>query len=271
MKLPPLAVLHEDNHLLVVVKPAGLLVQGDNTGDVTLLEIAKQWLIQKYKKPGNAFLGLVHRLDRPVAGVVVLAKTSKAASRLSTQFRERTVQKFYLAVVEGRVTPASGTLTHYIKKRLSNRRVQIANQPFPDGSKAELSYKMLEEIAIPGQHVTDDGHHLQGGVHLNQLEATSKVDSNSVTSLVYSLLQVQIHTGRHHQIRAQLSYLRHPIAGDRKYGARTMLPNKDLALFASQITILHPTQKTEMTFRAEPPDKWPWTLFSSLSASLCSL
>ena len=144
MKSSELTVLYEDNHLLVALKPAGVLIQGDKTGDPTLLAVAKQWLITKYQKPGNAFLGLVHRLDRPVAGVVVFAKTSKAASRLSTQFRQRTVQKSYLAVVQGHLNQSSATLTHYIKKRMGNRRVHIAERHFPDARQASLSYNVLE-------------------------------------------------------------------------------------------------------------------------------
>jgi 23S rRNA pseudouridine1911/1915/1917 synthase len=225
MELSELTVLYEDNHLLVVLKPAGLLIQGDKTGDTTLLQVAKQWLIDKYQKPGNAFLGLVHRLDRPVAGVVVFAKTSKAASRLSTQFRQRTVRKSYLAVIEGQLEPSSATLTHYIKKRMGNRRVHIAEQPFPDAQQASLSYNVLE------------------------------------TKHDYTLVQVNIHTGRHHQIRAQLSHIGHPIIGDRKYGSKTTLSDKSLALFASQISIQHPIQQIEMTFQASPPNQWPWTLF----------
>ena len=222
-----LHVLYEDNHLLAVLKPAGTLVQGDKTGDVSLLDLAKEWLIEKYQKPGNAFLGLVHRLDRPVSGIVVLAKTSKAANRLSIQFRERTVQKFYLAVVEGIISPSSGKLVHYIQKRGVNRRVRISQQPLTEGSRAELSYQILEQTADK------------------------------------SLVQVQIHTGRHHQIRAQFSYIGHPLLGDHKYHSQIHLPDKKIALFACQIGVIHPTQKTELTIQAPPPDEWPWTIFRS--------
>jgi 23S rRNA pseudouridine1911/1915/1917 synthase len=218
-------ILYEDNHVLVVLKPAGLVMQADRTGDPSLLEVAKHWLIEQYQKPGNAYVGLVHRLDRPVAGVVVLAKTSKAASRLSIQFRDRTVQKFYVAVVEGSLTLPSGTLVHYIRKRGVNRRVYISETPLEEGSKAELSYTVLEE---------------QAGM---------------------SLVQVQIHTGRHHQIRAQFASIGHPIIGDQKYHSRIRMPDRNLALFAAQLTFMHPTLETEVTIQASPPDEWPWTVF----------
>jgi 23S rRNA pseudouridine1911/1915/1917 synthase len=227
MRLPSLDVLYEDNHILVVLKPAGGLMQGDQTGDVSLLDLARQWLIEQYQKPGNAFVGLVHRLDRPVGGVVVFAKTSKAASRLSIQFRERAIQKSYLAVIEGALTPVSATLTHYIKKRPGNRRVHIFDQPTPDADSASLTYTVLETLPQ------------------------------------YSLVQVQLHTGRHHQIRAQLEHLGHPIVGDHKYGAHQILPDKDLALFAFQLGFQHPTRQEKMLFQSPPPEKWPWTLFQA--------
>jgi 23S rRNA pseudouridine1911/1915/1917 synthase len=233
MTVSDLTILYEDNHVLGVFKPAGVLVQGDRTGDTTLLELAKLWLIEKYQKPGNAFLGLVHRLDRPVAGVVIFAKTSKAASRLSHQFRARTIQKSYLAVVEGRLSPPSGTLVHYIRKHeRRNRPVHIAETPFEDAKRAELSYALLEEA---------DGN---------------------------SLVQIQIQTGRHHQIRAQLAALGHPIIGDYKYRSRQMLPERKIALFALQICFKHPTLDQAVTVQAPLPDHWPWTLFHL--AQVCS-
>lgn len=228
MNVADLEVLYEDNHLLVVLKPAKILMQADKTGDVSLLEIAKQWLIEKYHKPGNVFLGLVHRLDRPVGGVVVFAKTSKAASRLSIQIRERTIQKSYLAVIEGTLPETSAALTHYIKKRPGNRRVHISDQPMPDADFASLTYTVLETLPQ------------------------------------YSLVQVELHTGRHHQIRAQLASSGHPIVGDHKYGAHQILPDKDLALFACQLGFEHPTRHENMFFQSPPPATWPWTLFSAV-------
>lgn len=228
MELSQLQVLFEDNHLLVVLKPFGVLVQGDKTGDISLLEIAKQWLIEKYQKPGNAFVGLVHRLDRPASGVMVFAKTSKAASRLSIQFRERTVKKSYLAIVDGSVNPSSGTLIHYIRKRPGNRRVHISKNPIEGGDKAELTYKTLEEI-----------------------------DN-------LSLMSVSIHTGRHHQIRAQFSFIGHPIVGDYKYKSRIELSHKNIMLLAYQLSFTHPTLKTLQSFQAPLPNQWPWRLFNTL-------
>ena len=131
-------ILYEDNHLLVVLKPAGLLIQGDKTGDTTLLQIAKEWLIEEYQKPGNAFLGLVHRWIARSQGWWYLRKPRKPPADYEIRFRQRTVQKSYLAVVEGRSNPSSATLTHYIKKRMGNRRVHIAEQPFPDAQQADL-------------------------------------------------------------------------------------------------------------------------------------
>jgi 23S rRNA pseudouridine1911/1915/1917 synthase len=218
-------VLYEDNHLLAIQKPAGILVQGDATGDESLLDLAKAWLIEKYQKPGQAFLGLLHRLDRPVGGVVVFAKTSKAAARLSQQFRERTVGKTYLAVAAGR-PPASGELVHYLK-RSGKRRVSVAHEAAADRKQAELSYRLL-------------------GVQAD-----------------WSLLEVQIKTGRHHQIRVQLASSGYVIAGDRKYGSRVDLAGKGIALFSRRIEFDHPVSGARMAIAAEPPAEWPWTLFAA--------
>lgn len=227
---PDLSVLYEDNHLLVVLKPAGMLVQGDITGDPSMLEIGKQWLVEKYQKPGNAWLGLVHRLDRPVAGVLVLAKSSKGASRLSKQFRERTVQKSYLAVVEGKVRPPTQMLEHHITKDKENRRACVSEKPASGAGIAKLSYRVLD---------TEAGK---------------------------SLLEVSILTGRYHQIRAQLAFVGFPILGDKKYGSRVSVRGRKLALFAHQLQFTHPTLKHTLSFDAPPPDEWPWSLFEGTHA-----
>lgn len=220
-----LEVLYEDNHLLVVYKPAGVLVQGDHTGDISLLDVAKAWLIEKYHKPGQAFVGLVHRLDRPVSGVVVLAKTSKAAGRLSEQFREKQVQKTYIAVVEGMLTPLSGTLRHYILRQETEARVQVLDSPTPGAKAAELTYTVLDSTA---------------GM---------------------SLVEIEIATGRHHQIRAQLGHLGHPIVFDVKYGSPHRDPLQGIALIACRLAFDHPITHARLTFTTPMPSAWPWSLF----------
>ena len=215
-----LQVLYEDNHLLGVYKPAGVLVQGDATGDTTLLEMAKSYIAERYAKPGNVYLGLVHRLDRPVAGVVLFARTSKAASRLSKQFRERTVEKVYWAVVEGQPEPPQGALTAYISR--DGRQSQVRRTAADGARLAELRYRTLET---------------RGG---------------------RSLLEVSLGTGRHHQIRAQLAHHGHPIVGDVKYGASAALPRKRIALLAKRLVVSHPTRDETVKLESPVPDDWPW-------------
>lgn len=217
-------VLYEDNHLLALFKPAGMLVQGDATGDLSLLDWAKGWLKRKYDKPGRVFLGLVHRLDRPVPGVVLFARTSKAARRLSEQFRARTVKKTYWAVIHGRMEPESGALKNHLVRR---RNKTFLTTPEDANAKyAELRYTTLE-AAGP-----------------------------------FSLLEITLVTGRHHQIRAQLASLRRPIVGDVKYGApgngSKKRPDEGLALLAKRLVCRHPTEGVEMTFESPLPKNWPW-------------
>lgn len=222
-------VLYEDNHVLGVEKPAGLLVQGDRTGDPTLLEAARAYLKEKYAKPGNVFLGLVHRIDRPVSGVVLFARTSKAASRLTREFAERKVQKTYYAVVIGEVSEDGGEIESFIKRR--HLRSRIEPGPGSGAKAAKLSYRVLGR---------KKGH---------------------------SLLEVTPHTGRHHQIRVQLSGLGYPIGGDLKYGAREALPDKSIALHAGVLVVKHPTQETNVRLEAAPPQHHPWTLFTATIAN----
>jgi 23S rRNA pseudouridine1911/1915/1917 synthase len=217
---PSWPVIHEDNHLLALYKPAGLLVQGDSTGDATLLELGKRWLKERYGKPGNVYLGLVHRLDRPVAGVVLMARTSKAAGRLSMQFRSGTVRKRYLAVVEGKLKDRTGFLVNHIERE--DRHSKIVPAPTPRSQEARLHYQVL-------------GH------------------SSSRT-----FLEIRLETGRRHQIRLQLAHLCCPIVGDLRYGASGPLPEKQIALFAEQIGVEHPVRKERLVFRSPLPRGWPW-------------
>jgi 23S rRNA pseudouridine1911/1915/1917 synthase len=222
-----LRILHEDNHLLVVVKPAGLLAQGDSTGDVTLLDLCKADLKSRYGKPGNVYLGLVHRLDRPVSGVMVLARTSKAASRLSEQFRSAQVRKTYRAVVEGAPPADEGELIgHLAAEGDQDGRTRWSATPFPGSREACLLYRVL--AAAAGK----------------------------------SLLEVRPQTGRRHQIRVQLAKAGCPVTGDMKYGAPSALPDRSVALHAWRLELAHPVGGGALVFTAPVPDSAPWSLFA---------
>jgi 23S rRNA pseudouridine1911/1915/1917 synthase len=205
----------------VVNKPAGLLVQGDDTGDTDLLTIGKAFLKKKFDKPGNVFLGLVHRLDRPVSGVVALARTSKAASRLSEQFREREPDKRYIALVEGRLT-GEGVQEDYLATR--RRTTEVVRESHPEARHAVLRWRSL---------------------------GTDRVKKGDV-----SLVEIELVTGRAHQIRAQLAAMKMPILGDLRYGASRAFDGRNLALHSYALTVQHPTLHEEMTFRAGPPNTW---------------
>ena len=213
-------VLYEDNHLLGLYKPAGMLVQGDHTGDYSLLQWAKDYIRARYAKPGEVFVGLVHRLDRPVAGVVLLARTSKAARRLSEQFRERSCRKIYRAVVVGTPQPAEGALTSYVS--WNGKRALIVPAEHPDAKKAELRYRTLDQ---------------RGGS---------------------SLVEVELLSGRHHQIRLQLASIGCPILGDRLYGGTAKGKTGLLALLAYSLTVRHPTRDEAVTLVSPIPLAWPW-------------
>jgi len=218
-----LIILFEDNHLLAVAKPAGLLVQGDRTGDPTVLDQARSYLKQKYNKPGHVYLGLVHRLDRPVSGVLLLARTSKAAGRLSQQFRTGKVTKTYLAVVSGRPIPDRGQLRAYLAPPAGRSgRTRAAGRPFTGAKEARLSYHVQNCLAD------------------------------------HALLEIQPGTGRRHQIRAQLALIGHPIVGDVKYGARQALPDLSIGLHALRLVVAHPVGGDQLVLTAPLPVGWPW-------------
>ena len=223
-----LNVLYEDNHIIVVEKPVNIPSQGDKTGDVDMLTIIKDYIKEKYNKPGNVYLGLVHRLDRPVGGVMVFAKTSKAASRLSDQVREKVFKKKYLAVVDGKFATTTGVLEDYLYKDERNNMSKVVSKEKKNAKLAKLDYEVLAY--------------------------------NEVKNL--SLVKVNLHTGRHHQIRVQLSNAGHSIFGDQKYGTRGKC--KQIALWAYELTIQHPITKEEMTFKCLPESNGTWCILRDL-------
>ena len=212
-------IIFIDNHLIAVTKPAGLLTQPDRNTDESLMDQTRQWIKEKYNKPNNIFLGLVHRLDRNVSGVVLFARTSKAASRLSKQFREGTPKKHYRAIVLGKLKEEHTTLVHYLRKEKSLRATVFPRET-PTAKRSELSYEVI-----------------------NSLENKS-------------LLEVSLSTGRFHQIRAQMAFIGHPIIGDVKYGAPEPLPNQEIALYAYKLVFSHPVSNEEITLTTPEPKTW---------------
>jgi len=218
--VPQWPVIYEDNHLLALYKPSGLLVQADQTKDISLLELAKQWIKARYNKPGRVFLGMVHRLDRPVAGVVLFCRTSKAAARISDQFREKTVKKRYLAVVEGVMKQSSGTLEHYLE-RTQTATSRIVPGKTAAGRAARLYYRVLD------------------------------ADESS------TLVSIDLETGRHHQIRAQFAHIGFPVMGDLRYGASAPMRDRQIALFAESLKVFHPVTGDRLFFQCPLPLGWP--------------
>jgi len=221
--------LYEDNHLIVVYKPPGVLSQGGEMKIPNIIDQIKAYLKIKYNKPGNVYLGLVHRLDLNVGGVMVFARTSKAAKRLSEQVRNHNIGKRYLAIAEGRFIKSNGTISDYIKKDEAKRQAFLADKE--DGKLAELKYDLLEECMY------DDK--------------------------IYSLLNIELITGRFHQIRFQLSNINHPLLGDTKYGDSEQKEDFFLGLHAYELTFEHPTTKELMTFNYKPEDH-RFLLFKSI-------
>ena len=222
-----LKVLFEDNHIIVVEKKPNVPSQADKTEDEDMLTKVKQYMKEKYNKPGNVYLGLVHRLDRPVGGIMIFAKTSKAASRLSNQVREKIFKKKYLAVVDGKFAQKKGTLEDYLYKDERNNMSKVVNKDKKNAKIAKLDYQVLKY--------------------------------NEVKDL--SLLEINLHTGRHHQIRVQLANFGHSIFGDQKYGTRGQ--RKQIALWAYELTIIHPITKQEMVFEDLPEPVGTWCILNN--------
>ncbi len=219
-----LKVIYEDNHIIVVEKIPNVPSQEDKTGDISMMSLIKDYIKEKYNKPGNVYLGLVHRLDRPVGGVMVFAKTSKAASRLSNQVREKVFKKEYLAVVDGKLEQEKGTLENYLYKDKNTNTSYVVNKDKKDSKYAKLDYEVI------------------------------KYDKENDISL----LRINLHTGRHHQIRVQLANIGHSIYGDQRYGNRGK--NKQIALWAYKLTIEHPTKKEKMEFEDLPKEVGVWKI-----------
>lgn len=223
-----LNIVYEDNHIIVVEKPVNIPSQGDKTGDIDMLTLVKKYIKEKYHKPGEVYLGLVHRLDRPVGGVMIFAKTSKAAARLSEQVRSKEFKKNYLVISDGKFDKETGTLENYLLKNERLNTSKIVDENTKNAKFAKLDYEVLkynEEIDL-------------------------------------SVLKVKLHTGRHHQIRVQLAGINHSICGDQKYGTRGR--GKQICLWAYELTIYHPITKEEMTFKALPNFIGSWKILEGI-------
>lgn len=223
-----LNVIYEDNHIIVVEKSVNIPSQGDKTGDADMLTLVKQYIKEKYNKPGEVYLGLVHRLDRPVGGVMVFARTSKAAARLSEQVRNKQFKKKYLVIADGRFEKQKGTLQNYLLKNERLNTSKVVEEGTKNSKLAILDYEVLaynEEIDL-------------------------------------SLIKINLHTGRHHQIRVQLSNAGHSICGDQKYGTRGR--GKQICLWAYELTILHPITKEEMIFKVLPQKIGSWKMLENI-------
>ena len=223
-----LKVIYEDNHIIVVEKIPNIPSQADKTGDIDMLTLVKKYIKEKYNKPGNVYLGLIHRLDRPVGGIMIFAKTSKAAGRLSEQVRDKIFRKKYLTVVDGKIEKKIGTLEDYLYKDERNNISKVVNKEKKNAKFAKLDYEVITYNAIKN----------------------------------LSLVKVNLHTGRHHQIRVQFSNFGHSIFGDQKYGTRGQ--GKQIALWAYELSIKHPITKENMTFKDLPESKGTWCILKDI-------
>ncbi len=219
-KIPPFTIVYEDNHLIVVNKASGVLVQTDKSNDVALEDLLKLYIQQKYDKPGDAFLGVVHRLDRPVSGLVIFARTSKALTRMNELFKQRQIEKVYWAVVANTPPEPEGKLVHWITRQEKNNISKAHKTEIKNSLRAELSYQLIQN------------------------------------SEKYKLLEIQLMTGRHHQIRAQLQAINSPIVGDLKYGYPRSSPDGSIFLHSRRTTFIHPVKKEEITLEAPMPELW---------------
>ncbi len=224
-----LNVIYEDNHIIVVEKTVNIPSQGDKTGDIDMLTLVKRYIKEKYNKPGEVYLGLVHRLDRPVGGVMVFARTSKAAARLSEQVRNKDFKKKYLVIVDGKFEKNKGTLEDYLLKNEKTNTSKVVKEGTKNAKLAILDYEVLKY--------------------------------NKEINL--SVVKVNLHTGRHHQIRVQMANAGHSICGDQKYGTRGR--GKQICLWAYELTILHPITKEEMTFKVLPEFIGGWKQLEDIS------
>jgi len=218
-------ILYEDNHLIAVNKLPSEIVQGDKTGDEPLSESLKHYLKEKYNKPGNVFLGVIHRLDRPVSGVVVFAKTGKALARMNELVKQRAMQKTYWAIVKEKPPQPEGKLVHYLTRNTKQNKSYVSKTPKPESKEAVLSYRLI---------ASGDRYHL---------------------------LEIDLHTGRHHQIRAQLAAMGCPIKGDLKYGFSRSNPDASISLHARKISFVHPVKKEKLEILADPPPETLWNYF----------
>ena len=219
-------VVYEDNHIIIINKASGEIVQGDKSGDTPLADLVKDYIKRKYNKPGNVFLGVVHRLDRPVSGLVVFARTSKALTRLNDMFRNGDIHKTYWAITRNRPPEEEATLTHWITRNTQQNKSYASDREKPNSKKAMLRYRLIG--------CTDN----------------------------YHLLEVQLMTGRHHQIRCQLAHIGCPIKGDLKYGAQRSNPDGSICLHARRVEFVHPVTKQTVVAEAPLPTLPPWNAFS---------